>query len=970
MPSFAPRFRPKSLFRWRDRRWQAQKPRNNRGSQFRLELLEDRQLLSNFTVTDGSDTAGSSTDVTLRYAITQAIEAGGSSTIGFSRTMENLTNNTITPSTNDPSGANVYGPTAFVINGASITIDGSGDPGLVLSGGDAMRLFAVTSTGTLTLEDLTLSDGLAAGGAGGSSNYGGGGGGAAGLGGAVYNDDGAFTAEGVTFTNNTAQGGAGGSVGFDGAGFGGGGGGLGGSGQSGGTPGGNHATGGSLGGGHGGSSRSDGDAGGFGGGGGGGGASAARGGNGGSGGFGGGGGGGTAYSGIRHGASGGFAGFGGGPGGSGGNLANGGGGGGAGLGGGIFSNGGSVTLVNDTFTGNTAAGGAGGLASGGNSSPGATGQGLGGAVFVRNSNLQATFVTFSSDTVTNGDESAGTASEVYTLGDGNGSTFVATFVDDILGQSGDSTVNDFVAGNYDVGTTPDTSASSNDLVTNNPDSGDALTGTDIIGGDPMLGALASNGGPTQSMVLQTGSAAIGAGITAVFPGTDTDITADQRGVSRPSSPDLGAFEVAPMSYVVTDATDGTGSSTDVTLRYAITQSLAAGGNTTITFDPSLAGLTIALTSDDASGDHGYGPTAFVIDEPGITIDGSAAPGLTISGDGARRVFAVTETASLTLEDLTVSDGLAQGTAGGLSDAGTAAGGGGGGGAGLGGGVFNDGGTFTADGVTFENNTATGGNGQAAAGGSDPTGGPGGSFGGIGGGDAGGTHTGGGLPGGAGGFGQGGGGGGAIRVTDSRAPEGPAALAAAAAAAVPVAAAPQGGKLALAAAPDPSAVTHPQKVAAAVAVAPGWAGASSVTAARSSSSMIPLRRTRPTEAAEELAGTMAKTARAWVAPCSSATPTSTPPSSPSPAIPPPTAAARPAPPARSTSWATAMARPCRPSSSTTSSAAATARRPATSSPPPPTAVRRRTSPAVPTTWCPATRPTAPAFPSWPSSAPAT
>ena len=76
MPSFDPRFRPKSLFRWRDRRRQAQAPRNNRGSRFRLELLEDRQLLSNFTVTDGADTTGNSTDVTLRYAITQAISDG------------------------------------------------------------------------------------------------------------------------------------------------------------------------------------------------------------------------------------------------------------------------------------------------------------------------------------------------------------------------------------------------------------------------------------------------------------------------------------------------------------------------------------------------------------------------------------------------------------------------------------------------------------------------------------------------------------------------------------------------------------------------------------------------------------------------------------------------------------------------------------------------------------------------------
>ena len=378
---------------------------------------------------------------------------------------------------------------------------------------------------------------------------------------------------------------------------------------------------------------------------------------------------------------------------------------------------------------------------------------------------------------------------------------------------------------------------------------------------PHAGALASNGGPTQTMALQAGSPAIGAGITAVFPGTDTDITADQRGVSRPSSPDLGAFEIAPTSYVVTDATDGPGSSTDVTLRYAITQSLAAGGNTTITFDPSLAGLTIALTSDDASGNHGYGPTAFVIDEPGITIDGSAAPGLTISGDGARRVFAVNETASLTLEDLTVSDGLAQGTAGGLSDAGTAAGGGGGGGAGLGGGVFNDGGTFTADGVTFENNTATGGKGQAAAGGSDPTGGPGGSFGGIGGGDAGGTHAGSGLSGGAGGFGQGGGGGGAYQSHGGPGVGGAGGFGGGGGGGGAGGGGAAGGKQALAAATDPSAVTHPQKVAAAAAVAPGWAGASSVTAARSSSSMIPLRRTRPTEAAEELAGTMASPAGA-------------------------------------------------------------------------------------------------------------
>ena len=40
----------------------------------------------------------------------------------------------------------MYGNTAFVIDGADITIDGSAAPGLVISGDNALRPFAVTST--------------------------------------------------------------------------------------------------------------------------------------------------------------------------------------------------------------------------------------------------------------------------------------------------------------------------------------------------------------------------------------------------------------------------------------------------------------------------------------------------------------------------------------------------------------------------------------------------------------------------------------------------------------------------------------------------------------------------------------------------------------------------------------------------------------------------------------------------------
>ena len=55
--------------------------------------------------------------------------------------------------------------------------------------------------------------------------------------------------------------------------------------------------------------------------------------------------------------------------------------------------------------------------------------------------------------------------------------------------------------------------------------------------NPLLAPLGSYGGPTQTMALLPGSAAIGAG-TAV-----SGITTDQRGVARPANgSDIGAFQ--------------------------------------------------------------------------------------------------------------------------------------------------------------------------------------------------------------------------------------------------------------------------------------------------------------------------------------------------------------------------------------------------------------------------------------------
>src|ERR1700678_4360300 len=70
------------------------------------------------------------------------------------------------------------------------------------------------------------------------------------------------------------------------------------------------------------------------------------------------------------------------------------------------------------------------------------------------------------------------------------------------------------------------------------------------------------------------------------------------------------------TFTVTSTADsGTG-----TLREAIFDAAEEGGANTIGFASYLAGETIALTSNDS--DTAYGPTALVINNDNITIDGS------------------------------------------------------------------------------------------------------------------------------------------------------------------------------------------------------------------------------------------------------------------------------------------------------------------------------------------------------------
>ena len=203
------------------------------------------------------------------------------------------------------------------------------------------------------------------------------------------------------------------------------------------------------------------------------------------------------------------------------------------------------------------------------------------------------------------------------------------------------------------------------------------------------------------------------------------------------------------TYTVTNTSNL--ATTAGSLGYQIAAAVAANDNAaSIVFSGIANNATIQLTAGDAlSSAAKYGPSGYFINGTsgtGITIDGAGAPGLSISGGSAIRPFVVAAGNSLTVRNLVIKNGLANGTTSGN----------GGGGAGMGGAILVDGGLFSASNVTFQANTVHGGNSNSSASATNNGGGTGGTpvpaSGAFGGGGEGKAV----LPGGNGGFGGGGG----------------------------------------------------------------------------------------------------------------------------------------------------------------------------------------------------------------------
>jgi hypothetical protein len=215
------------------------------------------------------------------------------------------------------------------------------------------------------------------------------------------------------------------------------------------------------------------------------------------------------------------------------------GGGGAGLGGAVFNMQGSVTVINSTFTANAVRGG----------EPlniPNPGDGMGGAVFNMNGSFTAVGSTFAQNSATDH------ATAIYNLvyDEGEERTAQTTLRNTIVAR-GTGAPEDLVShrGTYNLITpkgTADAAVGERNIVqTSATLEAGTITGTPLTA-DPLLQALASNGGFTQTMVP-------GAGSPALDAGSAFGLTTDQRGFARPSDlpsianfsdgSDIGAAEV-------------------------------------------------------------------------------------------------------------------------------------------------------------------------------------------------------------------------------------------------------------------------------------------------------------------------------------------------------------------------------------------------------------------------------------------
>jgi hypothetical protein len=313
-----------------------------------------------------------------------------------------------------------------------------------------------------------------------------------------------------------------------------------------------------------------------------------------------------------------------------------------GSGGGIL-NGGTLTLANCTVSGNSASYFGGGVdnnnrlsmtnctVTGNSAGSGGGGIGGGGGLF-----------NTGSATLTNCTVSGNSASGLSRDGGGILNSGTLTLTDCTV--SGNSAVGGGGIRSYGTLTLANTIVAGNSV----GNVFGSFSGTyNLIGGNPMLAPLGNYGGPTQTMALLPGSPAIDAGDPAQLG------VADQRGVVRSGSVNIGAYQASATAFLV-GAPDAVQSGVpfDVTVTAVDPFGQVAVGYTgTVTFSTTDTDPGVVLPAD----------YAFVPGDGGMhrfTDTGLREITLITSGD---QMFTVMDTADNTITgsaDLTVIAGAA------------------------------------------------------------------------------------------------------------------------------------------------------------------------------------------------------------------------------------------------------------------------------------------------------------------------
>jgi len=149
-----------------------------------------------------------------------------------------------------------------------------------------------------------------------------------------------------------------------------------------------------------------------------------------------------------------------------------------------------------------------------------------------------------------------------------------------------------------------------------------LDPTDLVNTNPLLGPLADNGGPTQTLALLPGSPAIDAGVSLSY------VTTDQRGVARPrgKAADLGAFESRGFTLAVVGGA-GQSAATDTPFPAPLVVSVSSP------FGEPVVGGLVTFTSPSS------GPSARLSGSPStVGVDGRA--GVNASANGIGSTYAV------------------------------------------------------------------------------------------------------------------------------------------------------------------------------------------------------------------------------------------------------------------------------------------------------------------------------------------